>query len=303
MLYLNRDAILQLLDYDLLIESIEKAYRIQALGTYIMPDRIHVNENDNTMLYMPCITKESFGTKLVTVFPQNRSVQLPVVDGLMVLNNHDTGQVKCLLNGQIMTALRTGAVGGAAVKRFASNKKTIGIIGCGIQGYYQALFADHLNHFDKIYVFDHYHYNEQFKVFGDRLEIAQSADFLVEHSDIIITTTTSETPVFKTNQIKGKLFIGIGSYKPNMREYSDTFVQTVDAIYVDTPFAKKETGDLKIPLDKDLISRDKIHAFYDENIFETIFFKSVGMALFDVLVAETLYKMALSKNIGSELEV
>lgn len=303
MLYLSKNNLKELLNYDQMIESIERAYRIQAKGSFIMPDRMHLHYDDNTLLFMPCVIDSSYCTKLVTVFPKNKSLDKPVVDGIVVLNDNKTGQVKALIDGQLLTAIRTGAVGGTAVKHLSHDGvKTLGIIGCGVQGYYQSLFADHVRNFDKIYIYDAYGYHEGFEeTFSDKLVVAESANHLVCQSDVIITATTSYEPIFTSKDVKDKLFIGIGSFKPDMREYSDDFIKSMDHILVDTPFAKLETGDLKIPIDRGIIDQDQVRIF-ESGLEGSIFFKSVGMALFDNVVAESIYLSAIEEDKGQVLE-
>lgn len=73
--------------------------------------------------------------------------------------------------------------------------------------------------------------------------------------------------------------------------------------------AKKESGDLRLPLENGLITEEQIFRLgqlinkkvsIDET--GTTFFKSVGMALFDLVTAEMIYKKALEKGIGIEAE-
>ncbi len=304
MIYLNEKDLLSLLDFDEIIQSIERAYDMQTNRNFIMPDRMHIQYDDNTLLYMPCVIESSFSTKLVTVFPDNRNQKLPVVDGIVVLNDKRTGKINALLDGKTLTAIRTGAVGGAAVKYYAKEEaKVLGIIGCGVQGYYQALFANSVRDFESIILYDPYGYNSSFdESFRGKIRIAKSANELVELSDVIITASTSNDPLFDTIKVEGKTFIGIGSFKPDMREYSDEFISQMDFIIADTPFAKDETGDLKIPISNGIISSEDIQLFRPEKLEGTIFFKSVGMALFDNTVAEKMYQQAIENNKGQVLE-
>jgi len=302
MIYLSKKDMLKLLDYEKIIASIEVAYSIQKSGQFMMPDRLHLHYEDNTLLYMPCLVESSYATKLVSVIPDNKKLGLPVVNGIVILNDKTTGQVQAIMDGQILTAIRTGAVGGTAVKHLVkNNSKTLGIIGCGVQGYYQALFASRVYDFETIIVYDAYGYHEGF----DTLEVvyASSSDELVNNSDLIITATTSNEPVFHYKDVEGKVFIGIGSFKPDMREYSDDFIRKMDVILTDTPFAKEESGDLKIPIMNKVISASDISNFELKSYEGTVFFKSVGMALFDNVVAETLYNLAQTLKLGVELEV
>jgi len=130
-------------------------------------------------------------------------------------------------------------------------------------------------------------------------------------SEVIVTATTSATPVIPDDKelLKGKHFIGIGSYKPGMREYPDALFQLTEKVVVDTPHAFEESGDLAVPLEKGLLRKDQMLTLgkiisggetFDTSA--TTFFKSVGMALFDLLTAEMIYNKAKEKGTGNEIE-
>jgi len=92
---------------------------------------------------------------------------------------------------------------------------------------------------------------------------------------------------------------------------NDELIKACDSIYVDTEFAKEESGDLHIPLSANLISNDIIKPIssvigndYSKNDgSKTILYKSVGMALFDLVVGNKIYEDAIKKNIGTNLEL
>jgi len=70
-----------------------------------MMQRLHVDCDENTLLLMPCFTKNYFGTKLVTLFPGNSERNVTVLNGIMVLNDAQTGVPVALLNGPALTAI------------------------------------------------------------------------------------------------------------------------------------------------------------------------------------------------------
>lgn len=132
-------------------------------------------------------------------------------------------------------------------------------------------------------------------------------------SDIIIAATTSNTPVFPDDEslFKGKTVVAIGSYKPHCRECPDALVKAADGIYVDLNFAKEESGDLFIPLKEGTICEDKIHQISDvmynpdyknHTAGNTVFIKTVGMALFDTVCGTEIYNAAVEKGIGTGLD-
>ncbi|MDV2888176.1 ornithine cyclodeaminase family protein, partial [Alkalihalophilus pseudofirmus] len=82
-------------------------------------------------------------------------------------------------------------------------------------------------------------------------------------SDIIITSTSSISPVLPEDEqiFNGKLIIGIGSYLPHMREFSDTIYKNLDYLYVDTLDSIKESGDIIQPLQNNWLDSSKVVAF------------------------------------------
>ena len=123
--------------------------------------------------------------------------------------------------------------------------------------------------------------------------------------------SASNTPVIPNDSslIKGKHFVGIGSYKPNMREFPDALFQELDQCFIDVSHTSTESGDLIYPLKHKLINQNQIFTLgkliskevkLSDN--STSLFKSVGMALFDLFVAKLIYAKALEKGIGRELQ-
>ncbi len=60
-------------------------------------------------------------------------------------------------------------------------------------------------------------------------------------------------------RLAGKTFIGIGSFRPNMREFPRALFKLIQRVYVDTHHAAFECGDILVPLEKGWIKNDQIH--------------------------------------------
>ena len=115
MRYISKKDILKI-DRSLILDSISHAYELFLDENYTMPDRIHVQDGDNTLLLMPCFESNYFATKLVSVFPDAPKHGAPAVNGIMTLADSKTGMPLAIMDGAALTAERTGAVGGLAVK-------------------------------------------------------------------------------------------------------------------------------------------------------------------------------------------
>ena len=294
--------------YSRWIDTIENSFRLEQGKDYIMPERTHVNFDNTTLLLMPCIAGKYFSTKLITLFTGKSEAGKAPLKGLVLLNDRRDGEPLAVIDGPAITAMRTAAVGSYAIRHLSSpDSSYLGIVGLGIQGLHQALFACSERSISELTIFDKN--NELYDGFivnfnteypDIRINIAKNNRELCEKSEIIITATNARNPVLPDDEklLTGKLVIGIGSYKKDMREFPDALYRLADYIYVDTMHGLKESGDLISPVRDGLLSESDIlwadHLIKGKKALgSTRVFKSVGTALFDllgsVLVYETLF--------------
>lgn len=323
MLVLNAREIQRAASLDEIMAAIEQCYAIFERGSFFMPHRVHVDYGSKNLLYMPCAAEGVLGTKYLTIFPENIAKGLPSLDGLMILNDHDSGKPLCIMSGKTLTALRTGAVGGTAIRHTTPDDvSTLGVIGAGVQGFYQIRYAVRVRNIKRIALYDAFapsldHYIQRLKKEipeGIAIEACASAEDLLRRSEVVVTTTTANAPVLPDDPalLKGKHFIGIGSYKPTMREYPEAIWSVVDAVYVDTLFAKEESGDLSQPLASGALTDERVKSFGDYLLNTTdksrvkagtTFFKSVGIALYDCIVGNIIYQRAKENGLGHEVDM
>ncbi|MCK4766203.1 MAG: ornithine cyclodeaminase family protein, partial [Candidatus Aminicenantes bacterium] len=322
MLCISEKEILEVVNLKDIMTAVKNAMLLYERKEFKMPKRMHADYRGNTLLLMPCFTKEKFATKLVSLFPGNAEQDLPVLMGTVILNDGQTGRPLALMNGAKLTALRTGAVGGMAVYSLTPpGIKTVGIVGAGVQGFHQALFACRVRGISRVFVYDALpqrvdHVMQELADFlmGVKIYRAFSVEDLVRESELIITATNAEQPVLPddTELLRGKHFIGIGSYKPEMREFPAALFKLVDEMYVDTFHAKEESGDLIDPLRNGWIEERQVRTLGQLMLSQekqapvpgrTTLFKSVGMALFDLLVADMVYRGAVKKGVGTQVEL
>lgn len=321
MLFLNENDIRKAVSMKDIIDGIDEAYKVYEANKFNMPLRTQVKENDNTLLLMPCLTQKSMTTKLVTVFPQNKDV--PTLHGLVIVNCGETGKINALIEGSFLTGLRTGAIGGSAARHLADKgAERLAIIGAGVQGLYQAIAVCAERNISDIYIYNRT--IEKVQPFIKKLQswvgtdinmhVVQSSESALENAHVVVTATTSSEPVLPNDEslLKGKLFIGVGSFQPTMREFPESLYKVTDHIFVDTKDAIKESGDIITPLQNEWIENENIQTMssfivdkmnrpsHDEN---SIIFKTTGMALFDAVVADLIYKKALEHNVGTRLTV
>ena len=287
------------------VKAMEQALRDTMRGEIYVPQRSHIEYAGNTLLLMPCFGKDFFSTKLVTVFPENLKRKKPTIYGTVVLNDGSTGEPLAVFDGGKLTAMRTAAVGSLGIKYLSDpGAQSIGVIGLGIQGFHQALFACSQRPVKILNIYDRSplvagRFRERFNAFYPDVEVVKckNATKLCENSEIIITATGSKKPVIPEQKScwEGKTLIGIGSYKPDMREFPNPVFQALSQVFVDTLHGLTETGDLLEPLSDGLIEKANILSIGEliegkiEPEGKTRLFKSVGMAAFDLYGAMLVY--------------
>ncbi|WP_082232157.1 ornithine cyclodeaminase family protein [Halobacillus massiliensis] len=298
----------ELLQMDETIRSIEDFYLDEKSGDIIMPDRMHIEDNGNTSLLMPSYFGDYYATKLVGVAPKNTELNKPTIHGLMVLYSRQTMEPLFMCDAVPITALRTGALGGLGMKYLAKeNASSLGIIGTGTQGWSHLQSAYAVRPIQRVTVYNRSEekldrFIEKARQSFPDLHIEKaSMEELVTTSDIIVTTTTSETPVLPElppESYKGKLITGVGSFRRAMQEIPDAVLKQADEIYVDAKSAFQESGDmikaqqLGTDPDQTLSLKEIIERQHRPQHLEnkSIIFKSVGAAIFDLVTVKALYE-------------
>ena len=320
MIYLTESDILKAATIGEMLDAIEASLRSYEDKEFHMPQRLHVDHEDNVLLLMPCFTKDYFGTKVITLFPDNPAKNVPVLNGIMVLNDAQTGLPLALLNGPALTAVRTAAVGAVSIRHLApDDAHAVGIIGAGVQGFYQARAACPARRITDIFIYDIYPEKAaalkvklQQAIPDVNVHQAAGVEDLLERTQIVITATTSTEPVLpdKEDLLEGRHFVGIGSYKPHVREFPQALFGLLKNVYIDTEHAVEESGDIIVPLQNGWLKRDQIMTLGRflidsesecQERQETTFFKSVGMALFDVCASTLIYQKAIVKGLGQQI--
>lgn len=292
------------------ISAMEDAMRATITGSHIIPKRMHIDKNRSTFLLMPCISDEYWSTKLVSFCPDNFDSGLPSIYGTILLNSTETGKQLAVIEGSAITAMRTAAVTAAGIKILASSgSSSLGIVGTGVQGLFQTLFACSVRDIKIVSAYDNRtenleRFEDEFMKMHPEIKVIKMADAdqVAMNSEIVITATNSQKPVFsdKRELFEGKTFVGIGSYKPDCMEYPEQFFGLLGEIFVDTTDGKTESGDLITPVKEGWIDEDKIQPLGLLLSGKTIagnnptrFFKTVGSAVFDLYAAKLVYEKKL----------
>ncbi|SIT39455.1 Ornithine cyclodeaminase (fragment) [Paraburkholderia piptadeniae] len=240
------------------------------------------------MLSMPASAEDIAIHKLVNVCPSNAARQLPTIHGQVIACDALTGEMLFVLDGPTVTGRRTAAVTALGIQTLHREPpREIVIIGTGKQA------SNHAEALAAIFPAAQLRAKGLSKADADdfvarNLAVAPNLTALVddaipETADVVITLTTSKTPVYTEAARPGRLVVGVGAFTPDAAEISR---QTVDgsALVVDDPVgAKHEAGDLiQANVDWNAVSPLATALAGDFRATKPILFKSVGCAAWDL---------------------
>lgn len=285
----NAEDTAQLLSYSALVTALADACAEYNNGQITCPERLNVPlQNGGVMLSMPASARDIAIHKLVTVCPNNPLHGLPTLHGHVIACNTTTGESLFMLDGPTLTGRRTAAISMLGIKTLhRKTPKEILIIGTGKQAaHHIEAIAELFPHARVLVKGSSRHAAENFcDHFNSRIPALTP---LINHHipptvDIVITLTTSKTPVYAEPAMPGRLIIGVGSFTPNAAEID---AQTVSGseIFVDDPFgAKHEAGDLiQAGVDWSRVRSLAEAIRAGVSLEKPLLFKSVGCAAWDL---------------------
>ncbi|CDQ38766.1 ornithine cyclodeaminase family protein [Virgibacillus salexigens] len=286
---------------------------------------IDIPAHQASSLYMPSadLSQEIASVKLVSIFPENPKQGKPTTQGALVLTDASNGEHICMMSASFLTRLRTGALSGIGTEKLArTDAQTLGVIGTGAMAFEQVLGVLEVRDIQELILFNRtiekaYTFKEALMTWGITIpiKVVDSPKQVMQVSDIIACSTRSDNPVFDGNDLRPGMHInGVGSYLPSMREVDLKTIQTVDKIIVDDLASiKEEAGELIYANQESDWQFSHIHAelsdvgggdrLLRETDQEITFFKSVGAAYFDLVVAKGIYVKAKSLGIGQKIEL
>jgi len=276
-----------------LIPAMERALIDFSNGKVTQPVRsvITVDPRGGFFGMMPALTPEGLGIKIVTFYATNTERGLPTHMATIFLVDPETGAPLAVMDGRLITEMRTAAVSAVATKLFAPpDAKVLAILGSGVQARSHVEALRLVRSFEEIRVWSptREHAERFAKEFGAK---AMSAEAAVRGADVVVTATNSKTPVLKGSWLRsGSHVNAVGACRPDWRELDDDTMTNV--VFVDSrEAAMKESGDV-------ILSGAKVYAELGETLAgkvppranDTTIFKSLGLAVEDIAAALLVYR-------------
>ncbi|MBC8507232.1 MAG: hypothetical protein ISR58_10020 [Anaerolineales bacterium] len=326
MLILNSEEVRKALPMDAAIQAIKSAYAALSSGVVEMPLRAHLSiiSEEAVSLIMPAYVQakeNALAVKVVSVFPNNHERNLPRINAAVLVLDAKTGVPQALLEGGMLTAIRTGAASGASIDILSRpDSKTAAIFGAGVQGRTQLEAVCTARSIETAWIFDldsnqAAKFVEEMSGQGsipDDLRVAPTPEEAIAEADIICTATTSTSPVFPEQAVRAGTHIsGVGSYTLEMIEVPPEITQRAH-VFVDSRQAiMDEAGELVAAIKQGFINQDAFIELGDvingvtpgrEDADKITFFKSVGVAVQDAMAAQLALSNARKLGLGQEVE-
>jgi ornithine cyclodeaminase len=310
------------------MDAVADGFAQLSSGQADVPLRPHIAipERDATALVMPAYLRGDgiLGIKLLTLFPHNPAQGLPAITALVALFDTAVGQPLALMDGGLLTALRTGAASGVATRLMARHDaRTLALFGAGGQALTQVWAVCVARPVERVWLVNRTRERakrlaEELHAFGapipTDIRIAGSAREALAEADVVCCATGSATPLFENGDLRAGTHInGIGSYRATMREIPGATVARARVVVDQRAAAWTEAGDLVRARDEGLINEGHVVGELGEVVLGQIagrtddeqitFFKSVGSAAQDVAAAHVILARARNLGLGTEIDL
>ena len=297
-MYISEHEVREVLTYEALIPAIRQALIDFSAGLVDQPARMVLRANNAEGLrngwfaVMPVIAGDMMGVKTVTFYPGNAELGLHTHMAVVELIRRSTGEPLAVMDGRLITEMRTAAVSAVALDALAPAAATsLGILGSGVQA------RSHIEAFrrvrpalNEICVWSRTTAN------AERLAAETGARVVsIEEaaaSDVVLTVTSSPTPILEGRWLSEEaLVLAVGATGASLRELDDELMRSCFVVAESRSCAERESGDVRlsgatVQAEIGEVLSGKIAA----PVGRRILFKSVGMAIEDLVGASLVWQ-------------
>lgn len=321
---LTGDEVRALLSPAELVPAMERALAAFSAGEVLQPFRtnLHIGPERNIVHVMPAYLAglPALGQKVVSVFHGNAALGLPSHFATVLLFDPRTGALLAVIEGAAVTVARTAAVSAVAARHLGKpGPFNLALFGAGVQarGHLSA-FVDTVPGLEGVRVWSPAPDRDQFVADAAGtcpvpVTAAASAEEAARGADLIVLVTSSSEPVLQSEWVgPGALVVSVGACRPDWREMDPALVARA-RLFVDSRVsALAESGDIMHGLQSGAFTEDHIAGELGDVVAgrlpgrrddsDTMVFKSLGLAVEDVTAADLVYRKAIARGVGRELD-
>jgi thiomorpholine-carboxylate dehydrogenase len=293
--YIDEASVRAALRWEPLIAAMEEALAAFSSGRVLQPVRnmLTIEEDKRYLGIMPAVAEDTMGVKLVSFYPGNAGTGIPTHLAMILLFRTDTGEPLAIMDGRLITEMRTAAVSAAATRHLAApESRVLALLGSGVQAGAHLEALSRVREFDDVRVWSRT--PEHARRFAEErgIRAATDAASAVRDADVVVTATSAREPILQGAWLKpGAHVNAVGAPRPTWRELDDDVMKGSVLVVDSREAVLKEAGDV-------ILSKVPIHAEVGE-IFagskprpgpgRNTVFKSVGIAIEDIAAARLVY--------------
>jgi alanine dehydrogenase len=309
-LLLSESVVRELLSMPDLIAAMEDALAAFSAGSVVQPVRtvLEIGEQHAFFGLMPAYVPSApaLGAKLVTVYHSNLERGLPSHLASIVLLDPATGALEALVDGRYITEVRTAAVSAVSAKKLArEDAGVLAILGTGVQARSHLEALGYARQFREVRAWSPTRANLDAFAQATGAKTMESAEAAVRGADVIALVTAATEPVLESCWVKpGAHVISVGACRPTQREMDPALIAR-SRLFVDSrDAALKESGDVVMGIAEGAFGANHIVGELGEASAtrltpdEVTIFKSLGLAVEDVVAANLVLSRAKRQNRG-----
>ncbi|XP_030846075.1 ketimine reductase mu-crystallin [Strongylocentrotus purpuratus] len=271
-------------------------------GIYPQKTRMDIEEHNGVVSVMSGFSPVGnvIVTKIINRYVDNPEHNLPLHVGMIILHDARTGESKAVMDAEHITAMRTAAASAVATKYLAKDGwQTLAILGAGSQAVSHLHALKHMTTIREVRVWTRS--SEKCQAFAQKFDVkaCETAQEAVTGADVIVTCTSSKTPVLESSWLKPGAHINcVGACQPWAQELGVEVMKKA-VIYADnTPGAYQNSGDIvhsKVTVFAEI--GEVINGTKEAKRDELTVFKSQGLAVEDAVAAKIVYdKVSVLKD-------
>lgn len=307
------------------IEIMENALRAYSTGRVVQPVRLalSIEPHAGYLGVMPAHMRggggnEALGAKAVTFYTGNAERRLPTHMAVILLWDSATGELLAIIDGRLITEVRTAATSAAATKALGrSDAGVLALLGAGVQARSHLEALGLVRSLREVRVWSRTKarreaFARQMADHEPPINVCETAEEAARGADLIVTATSSPAPVLEGRWIaEGAHINAVGAPRPDWRELDSATVAKARLFVDSRAGALTESGDIIRPLKEGVIDEGHIRGEIGEVLAGKVpgrtapkditLFKSLGMAVEDVATAAFVYQKARERGVGQEV--
>jgi ornithine cyclodeaminase/alanine dehydrogenase-like protein (mu-crystallin family) len=309
-LVLARAEVRRLLDLDLLLDALERAFVELSAGRASVPPRIAAQTDRGLLAAMPGYADGVLEAKLVSVFPGNHDAGLPSHQATIALFDEETGTPLSLLDGTEITAVRTGAASAVATRALARpDARVLALLGAGVQGRSHAEAVTRVREFAEVRVASRNVEHAQTLASEIGGLSVDSFEQAVRGADVVCACTDAGQPVLHAEWLApGAHVTSVGASREGPELDSETVRSGLLVVESRVAFEPYPAGAHELQgLDPDTaVELGEVLAGTREGRSspeQITVYKSMGHAVEDAAAAGLVYRRALEQGVGTQVEL